>query len=114
MEKFLSDYLLIERESHMETPMYQESLRKSYYDMCEQKELDVALQVILDLKHGVNARNRYNIGYYFLAFEELIKKDPGYVFTNNLPELIGAMMNVMCTRCPKSRSGPMRKKLNQT
>ena len=56
------------------------------------------MSFVKDIKYGLNVSNRYNIGNYFLAFEDIIKSDPGGIISKNMPELLNRAMNTLAIR----------------
>ena len=81
---------------------FREKLVKSYYSKEGGDEKAVAWRVIRDIKFGLVTHSYwnicYNIGNFFLAFEDLIRKDPSDIFSQNMHELINVVMPVMCTK----------------
>ena len=43
-------------------------------------------------------KHRYNLGSFFLPFEDLIESDPSSLFSQSLPDVLTCLMNAMCHR----------------
>ena len=50
---------------------------------------------IQDVKTGLGGDLRYNIGNFFLAFEDVIIKDPGELISSSMPDLINTALNTL-------------------
>mgnify|MGYP001214409332 CR=1 FL=1 len=85
--------------------MSQESFRarlvKEYYTLGNNDEEEVASQFVRDITIELfNSHKNYthNLGYFFLAFEDLINKDPLEIFSQNMRELITCTMKSLCKK----------------
>ena len=86
----------------MDETSYREKICKAYYSKEGSDEEAVAWRVVRDIKYGIiedgtpTGTKYYNIGNFFLVFEDLMRRDPSDIFSTNMQDLINVVMPLMC------------------
>ena len=84
----------------MEDPCYRSNIIDEYLEIGGSDE-GAAIRLLLDFQ-ALQVNERYltycnrSFGYFFLALEDLLRKDPDNLLSEKLPEFIGISINLLC------------------